>query len=64
MHVIRTQADVTVVERHGDVSVEAVGALMTVVAGRVVLTHVTDADTKCHVVRTTVSVTVTLALCQ
>jgi len=64
MQVIRTQADVTVVERHGDVSVEAVGALMTVVAGRVVLTHVTDADTKCDVVRTTVSVTVTLALCQ
>ena len=59
-----TQADVTVVERRRHVAVEAVNALMTLVTSRVVLTYVTNAVAKCQVVRTTVSMTVTLAYCQ
>ena len=60
---MRTQAEVGVVERRADVAVEALHALITLVGGRVVLTRVTHGHTSRHVVRTTVSVTVTLALC-
>ena len=60
---ILTKTEVGVIQRCGRVAVVSVHALVTLVADRVMLTNVADTVPKCRVIRTAVSMAVTLALC-